>query len=135
MEDGEDGHSVWHGALQAIKDPKVYMLILLQFSLLVGMAYVSISFLTQPSQALTLDRPTSSQALSKLLVMTELLLSSLPHHHTHWPSLHLSAILFTPARPTNERSTSQSHSAFLCSATSSVSHSRVPPAATPPCFS
>lgn len=41
MEDGEDGHSVWHGALQAIRDPKVYMLILLQFSLLVGMAYVS----------------------------------------------------------------------------------------------
>lgn len=41
MEDGEDGHSVWYGALQAVRDPKVYMLILLQFSLLVGMAYVS----------------------------------------------------------------------------------------------
>jgi hypothetical protein len=45
MEDGEDGHSVWHGALQAVKDPKVYMLILLQFSLLVGMAYVRCPFL------------------------------------------------------------------------------------------
>lgn len=41
MEDGEDGESVWVGALQALKDPKVYMLILLQFSLLTGMAYVS----------------------------------------------------------------------------------------------
>ncbi|KAL5323518.1 hypothetical protein ACEPPN_008056 [Leptodophora sp. 'Broadleaf-Isolate-01'] len=39
QEDGEDGESIWSGALQALKDPKVYMLILLQFSLLVGMAY------------------------------------------------------------------------------------------------
>ncbi|KAH8601703.1 putative MFS transporter [Bisporella sp. PMI_857] len=37
--DGEDGESVWVGAVQALKDPKVYMLILLQFSLLTGMAY------------------------------------------------------------------------------------------------
>ncbi|KAL3425316.1 major facilitator superfamily transporter [Phlyctema vagabunda] len=39
VEDGEDGQSVWVGAVQALKDPKVYMLILLQFSLLTGMAY------------------------------------------------------------------------------------------------
>ncbi|KFY87468.1 hypothetical protein V498_07168, partial [Pseudogymnoascus sp. VKM F-4517 (FW-2822)] len=39
LEDGEDGESVWVGALQALKDPKVYMLILLQFSLVTGMAY------------------------------------------------------------------------------------------------
>ncbi|KAG4436142.1 hypothetical protein IFR05_008385 [Cadophora sp. M221] len=39
QEDGEDGESIWTGAAQALKDPKVYMLILLQFSLLVGMAY------------------------------------------------------------------------------------------------
>jgi hypothetical protein len=40
LEDGEDGQSVWVGAIEALKDPKVYMLILLQFSLLTGMAYV-----------------------------------------------------------------------------------------------
>ena len=37
--DGEDGESVWIGAVKALKDPKVYMLILMQFSLLTGMAY------------------------------------------------------------------------------------------------
>jgi hypothetical protein len=42
QDDGEDGHSVWHGALQALIDPKVYMLMLIQISLLVGMAYVSL---------------------------------------------------------------------------------------------
>lgn len=40
-DDGEDGKSVWYGGLQALKDPKVYMLILIQFSLNTGMAYVS----------------------------------------------------------------------------------------------
>ncbi|KAK0650881.1 putative transporter [Lasiodiplodia hormozganensis] len=38
-DDGEDGKSVWDGGLQALKDPKVYMLILIQFSLNTGMAY------------------------------------------------------------------------------------------------
>lgn len=41
QDDGEDGKSVWLGALEAVRDPKVYMLILIQFSLLTGMAYVS----------------------------------------------------------------------------------------------
>ncbi|OMP87165.1 putative transporter [Diplodia seriata] len=40
QDDGEDGSkSIWDGGLQAIKDPKVYMLILIQFSLNTGMAY------------------------------------------------------------------------------------------------
>lgn len=38
-DDGEDGKSVWYGGLQALQDPKVYMLILIQFSLNTGMAY------------------------------------------------------------------------------------------------
>ncbi|PNS20349.1 hypothetical protein CAC42_5799 [Sphaceloma murrayae] len=39
QDDGEDGKSIWLGALDAVRDPKVYMLILVQMSLLVGMAY------------------------------------------------------------------------------------------------
>lgn len=35
----DDGSSIWKGALMALTDPKVYLLILLQLSLLVGMAY------------------------------------------------------------------------------------------------
>jgi hypothetical protein len=35
----DDGSSIWKGALMALADPKVYLLILLQLSLLVGMAY------------------------------------------------------------------------------------------------
>lgn len=39
--DGEDDKSVWQGGLEALRDPKLYMLILIQVSLLVGMSYVS----------------------------------------------------------------------------------------------
>ncbi|EOD44167.1 putative allantoate permease protein [Neofusicoccum parvum UCRNP2] len=39
QDDGEDDKSVWYGGLLALKDPKVYMLILIQFSLNTGMAY------------------------------------------------------------------------------------------------
>ncbi|KAK3061068.1 hypothetical protein LTS18_007097 [Coniosporium uncinatum] len=39
VDDGADGESIWAGGLKAIKDPKLYMLILIQMSLLVGMAY------------------------------------------------------------------------------------------------
>jgi hypothetical protein len=40
-DDGEDGKSIWNGAMEAVKDVKTYALILIQFSLLTGMAYVS----------------------------------------------------------------------------------------------
>lgn len=41
VEDEDENASIWKGALQAFVDPKVYMLIVLQLSLLVGMAYTN----------------------------------------------------------------------------------------------
>lgn len=41
VEDEDENASIWKGALQALFDPKVYMLILLQLSLLVGMAFTN----------------------------------------------------------------------------------------------
>lgn len=41
VEDEDENASIWKGALQALVDPKVYMLTLLQLSLLVGMAYTN----------------------------------------------------------------------------------------------
>lgn len=83
MEDGEDGHSVWYGALQAVKDPKVYMLILLQFSLLVGMAYVSLAVRIQVDHKLILPRHIFSQALFLLSAIIALLLCFLLHPPMH----------------------------------------------------
>ncbi|KAL2073945.1 hypothetical protein VTL71DRAFT_11271 [Oculimacula yallundae] len=40
QEDSEDRESICNGAIKALRDPRVYMLTLLQFSLLVGMAYM-----------------------------------------------------------------------------------------------
>lgn len=39
VEDDDENSSIWKGAIMALMDPKVYILILLQLSLLVGMAY------------------------------------------------------------------------------------------------
>lgn len=90
MEDGESGESVWVGALQALKDPKVYMLILLQFSLLTGMAYVSMQLTTAYEVKLTTAKSNFFPSIVSTLgynKITTLLLTAPPYALAFFTSL------------------------------------------------
>jgi MFS family permease len=67
--DGEDEKSVWQGGFEALRDPKLYMLILIQVSLLVGMSYVSFIACSGLLKTNPRSRRTSSRVLLKLWVI------------------------------------------------------------------
>ena len=115
------GGTIWTGAIQALKDPKVYMLILLQFSLLVGMAYVRPLALIVSRSYTNNTRLISSPRLSAHSATTRLPPYCSQHLPMHWLSSRPWATLYIQERQMKELSISPCRSRYRCWETSFAS--------------